>query len=606
MNAYLSTKYTHFLTLNQHNAAKPEKIENGKAEGFAEADSIPRLLSSTNSIDITSSLESLLFFSEYRPCTVHCFIPLLSYVVDLLEESVDRALHAVGDCGAVGWQSIQAVSERVCVVYAMLRDCTTIMNMTSSSTASTNGMNSTIINENMSEELVEGEQEENDGIIEDRQLARAVCRASDCLFKIMEKGTLPKECMASAAVALCTAFTLPNVKSTAVAADIAAGLLMGSKAASLAFSSSAALPPQGWVSSYLVKEKNSSLHTELQSLGPIAALCMLRAFLQSTPTADLIVAVFPRTSPVGNEQHDREGARSRYFLTDGVVCTLCNAIDASVDLKFKTMALQTLLICVEHLIRQWKKESSSSGKDSKKKMKQKKENTQKVIVENELKIDSSGDSSPKLVLTSSQQQLLLRVLWQSWDDSQVNAWRLAYQQFARLLTLIDLQKSDNSSVFIVSKEDFFVSVAKDLLALGPEQKRRYCPLAALIPHIGAEKLLSLHPKLVSETLAAMAYNAALTSPATLMLSVLWSKLWEETAAPNNSDDDIGAANRVWQGHWVPQITDALCSTDEAARKVACAYAVPALAETEPKVLEILFREVAVQATEDVAVSSLAK
>jgi hypothetical protein len=333
---------------------------------------------------------------------------------------------------------------------------------------------------------------------------------------------------------------------------------------------------------------------------------MLRAFLQSTPTADLVVAMFPSRSIIGKNKnnHEREWCRY-YFLTDGVICTLCNAMDASVDMKFKTMALQTLLICVEHLIGQWGNQPSSGGGGGKKRRKEKKEKKDKNLrlnVENKLKTDSSGDSSPKLVLTSSQEQLLLRVLWESWDDTQVNAWRLAYQQFARLLTLIDLQKSDKSIAVPELKEDFFVSVAKDLLALGPEQKRRYSPLAALVPHIGAEKLLSLHPKLVAETLEAMAYNAALTSPATLMLGVLWSKLREETAALSNSGDDI-AANQVWQGHWVPQITDALCSTDEAARKVACAYAVPAVAEIEPKALEILFREVAVQATEDVAVSS---
>ncbi len=599
INTYISTRYTEFLSVDNNNTK--------------------------NSIDVTSSLESLLFFSEFRSCTTPCFTPLLSYVVDLLEESVDRALHAVGECGAVGWQSIQAVNERVCVVYAMLRDCSTstagmITNKNSTITSCTEKVDRDTIEVNDNndddgtttsitahEEVVLEEKEESE-----EQLAAVVCRASDCLFLVMKQGTLPKECMASSAVALCTAFTLPSVECSAIAADLVAGLLTDS---SIFSPSPESPPPQGWVGSYLATTKKSSLQAELQKLGPISALCLLRGFLQSTSTADLVGAVF--LPPATTSPATATAASPWNFLTDGVVCTLCNAMDSSVAIKFKSTALQTLLICVDHLIAQWKPQANNGTRSGdKKNKKEKKRKKDKTVGSDEvvsLSVDSSSgvpfSNNNKVLLTASQQQLMLRVLWQSWDDTQVNAWRVAYQQFGQLITLVGLQDSagiitkKQQSSINNNKGDFFVSVAKDLLALGPEQKRRYSPLAALVPHLGAGKLLSLHPNLVAEVLEAIAYNAALASPATLMLSVLWSKLHEETFIDSASDvaaagTNDGANEKLWQGYWVPQVTEALCSTDEAARKAACDYAVPAVAAIDSKALEILFCEVAVTATSD--------
>jgi hypothetical protein len=615
INTYISARYSKLLTIGINTIVS---LNNGEENAPEEL--------FNKSIDVTSSLESLLLFQEFRACTASCLVPLLSYVVDLLIESVDRALHAVGDCGAVGWPSIQAVSERVCVIYAMLRDINSTVSV-SMSTSTTTIESGAIVNGSiMHEELASTADVEVDVevILEknevdektDNQLAAVVCRAADCLFEIMKKGSLPKECMASAAVALCTTLRLPNGDYTATASNIAAGLFMDSSetTSTSIFSSLPLSPPQGWVATHLIENRNSSLPDELQKLDPIPALCMLRGFLQSTPTADLVAAVLPSPFAGGN----REGESSSWhFLTDGVICNVCNAMDASFDRKFKSLALQTLLISVDHLIGQYKNQSGSTssgsggkngGQKNKKDKKQKKEKSGIADTDRITTDTSNTATSPAVVpLTSFQQHLLLRVLWQSWDDTQVNAWRLAYQQFAQLLDLIGLQ---NSTKALQNKEedDFFVSVAKDLLALGPDQKRRYSPLTALVAHLGAEKLLSLHSDdLIEETLAAMAYNVGLTSPATLMLTVLWKMLREETAAAaaaaaSNGSDTGAAANEAWQAHWVPQITKALCSRDETTRKVVCAYAVPAVAEIEPKAFEILFREVAVKATEDVAVS----
>jgi hypothetical protein len=586
INTYISTRYSQFISL--------DAIDKKTAES---ADKMCIEDGSKNSVDVICSLESLLLFPEFRPCTTPCFAPLLSYVVDLLEESVARALHAVGDCGAVGGHTIQTVGERVCVILAMLRDCRT--NIISSTTSTINESTFLENKEDLVVEeegivLLEAKEEEEESDNEQLPVAVAVCRAADCLFQIMQQGALPKECMASAAIALCTAFKLPKVESGVVAADIAAGLLMGSGKNSSNFSPA----PSGWVDEYLVKNKNSSIRTELQKLKPLPALCMLRGYLQSTPTADLVAAVFSSKSEHVEEKQN--------FLTDGVVCTLCTAIDASVDPKFQRIALKTLLVCVEHLIEQWKDQSSGGssggayggGGDGGKKNKKSKKNQGATISEStELSTNTSSNvsPSPKVLLTSSQQQLLLRVLWQSWDDT--TGWREAYEQFGQLLTLVGLQEKSEGE----KQDSFYVSVAKDLLALGPEQKRRYSPLAALVPHVGAVHLIRLHPNLVEEIIAAMAYNAALTSPASLMLTVLWSKLWEETSS---GDEDIAAAKEAWQQHWVLQITEALCSTDEATRKVAIAYALPAVAEIEPKALEILFCEVAVKATDDVVASAV--
>lgn len=404
-----------------------------------------------------------------------------------------------------------------------------------------------------------------------KALPPCICRAAGCLLASLKHGGLPNETMASAALALCSAITLPDVSHSVVVAAVGGGLLLDS--ATLSSNNLGDDVASGWVGSGLV-QKDSSLAQELQGLGPSPALCMLRGLLQGSPLEALTAS---STLAEGRKWN---------LMTDGVVGTLCHAISLAVDPEFKIFALQTLTICLDRLTQQWG--SENGGKGAGKKEKKGGNGPLMLLV-----------SNPAL-LTTSQQRFLLRVLWASWDDAQPRFTRLAQSGFAQLLKLVELQSHEEQGKG--GKEAaaaFWESVARDLLALPADQKRRYAPLAAIVPHLGGSALLRLHPGIVEETLSAIVANVAVSTPAATMLRMLWSSLFDDALAKHKGDK--GAAAEACRVYWAPQLAEKLCSRDDAARHMVCAYAVPVLVEIDPQTIEVLLASVAM-APEEVAVS----
>jgi hypothetical protein len=62
-------------------------------------------------------------------------------------------------------------------------------------------------------------------------------------------------------------------------------------------------------------------------------------------------------------------------------------------------------------------------------------------------------------------------------------------------------------------DDFYVAASVRLLALPPGRKGRYAPLAALLPSLGARRLLALRPGAFAEALTALQDDGVASSVA---------------------------------------------------------------------------------------------
>ena len=614
-------------------------------------------------VDVTYTVDALLVFPEYRSVIQACSVSLATHVVLSSEHAVYRASHALSDSGPLSYHLTEAVNERVSVLHALLTvfkdglaqdieaaveekkvafqkaeaavtaalhaqdnaaakksgekeisedlSAETIVSAAVAlhaaaappgmSTAAAVGAgvlintallstsasaSSLYIDETEDSSVIDYEKIYTDAVDEVKRaeaelhcakaeasaLPLCICRGAKCLLSILKHGSLPIETMSSVAVALCSAVGLPKVTASGVCAAVGAGLLLDG-----AILSSANLGDEvaeGWVGSSLIQKGASSLGDELRCLGPVPALCMLRGLLQGTPLEALTA---PLTLVKGQKWN---------LMTDGIIETLCNVITTAVDPEFKYLALQSLNICLDRLTQQWgvEKGGKSGGK------KEKKEGKAPMV----LLVPTPAS------LTDAQQKLVLRVLWSCWDESQPRATRLAHSAFSQLLKMVELQSSEEKGKR--GKDNvaaFWESVARDLLALGTDQKRRYAPLAALVPHMGGSALLRLRPNLIEETLSAMVANSSASSPGATMLRVLWSSLWEEALTAAKGDKVV--AVEAWRAYWVPQVAEILWSNTDAARHIVCAYIVPVLVEIDPKVVEVLIESVAT-APEEIAVS----
>ena len=540
----------------------------------------------SSSMDLSYTIESLFLAPEFRPALVHHIAPLTLHVVHSLQGAVKRALKAVVDVGSVSSSTLtEAITDRIAVLISLL-----------------NLFSTTTIDGNTS---IDGSIEEEETAASNVYEMKSVCAAAfDCCLEILQEEKIGKDTMATAAVALCSASALPNANFQALAAEMAQGLLLpppstSSFSSRLAPSSASSLfttttsssredtTPDSWVAASLL-QRGTCLADELQKLGAVAALSLLRALLQAAPLSAL-------TTPCALHKTDENGGveaseEKWCLLTDGLLCVLCSVVTAAVDHSVKWLALNTLVLCLDVLIQQLNADierNSSNGSDS-----------------------NSGEHKHEnvVVVTSVHQQMLLRMLWSAWDDSQAQTVRLAQTAFGSVLKLVDLQnqleRSENNKnkiddIEAKSAADFWASVALDLLNLGADQKRRYAPLTAIIPRMGAQNLLNLRPHLVEETLAAMSQNRTTTSAAASMLGVLWSTLQTELSVLRTETEEVEGVD-VWRAAWAPQLSAVLCGDDEAGRKVVCEYAVHVIIEIDHDALAVLL-ESAMSAREDVAV-----
>ena len=109
---------------------------------------------------------------------------------------------------------------------------------------------------------------------------------------------------------------------------------------------------------------------------------------------------------------------------------------------------------------------------------------------------------------------ILTALWANWEDPLTQTVKEAQGAFEALANLY------------ASSENFLERVASRLLERGVPSKGRYVPLAALVPKLGARKLLDIRPNLLEESLDAMRDDSVCCAAGTL-IKELSAKLLDE-------------------------------------------------------------------------------
>ena len=138
---------------------------------------------------------------------------------------------------------------------------------------------------------------------------------------------------------------------------------------------------------------------------------------------------------------------------------------------------------------------------------------------------------------------ILTALWANWEDPLTQTVKEAQGAFEALANLY------------ASSENFLERVASRLLERGVPSKGRYVPLAALVPKLGARKLLDIRPNLLEESLDAMRDDSVCCAAGTL-IKELSAKLLDEmeeeerTAAAAGSGIEPGTPERPSSERWV--------------------------------------------------------
>ncbi|KAK9806642.1 hypothetical protein WJX73_003561, partial [Symbiochloris irregularis] len=126
----------------------------------------------------------------------------------------------------------------------------------------------------------------------------------------------------------------------------------------------------------------------------------------------------------------------------------------------------------------------------------------------------------------------MSILWANWEGALSQMVKQVQAAFDALLDIAAAQQHLQlaSEPFRLDVQSMLESTARDLLALGEQRKGKYAPLQALIPRIGAQHLLQMHPPLLRDTLMAMRIPAVCPSAASLLHILLQHLLTECSAA----------------------------------------------------------------------------
>ena len=116
------------------------------------------------------------------------------------------------------------------------------------------------------------------------------------------------------------------------------------------------------------------------------------------------------------------------------------------------------------------------------------------------------------------------ILWANWEDPLSQTVKETHLSFE---TLLDIEEARGGMPGNVP-DAFLEDAAKSLLKKDASQKGRYVPLAAVARRLGAKRLLSLEPDLLSTTLSAMKDDSVCTAAGALVAAVSQSLLFETT------------------------------------------------------------------------------
>lgn len=152
---------------------------------------------------------------------------------------------------------------------------------------------------------------------------------------------------------------------------------------------------------------------------------------------------------------------------------------------------------------------------------------------------------------------------------------------------------------IVQTKDSLSQHVPPLSPADASRKGRYAPLQALVPRVGAARLLALQPGLVPTCLEAMGQHLISSSVAGFFLALL-AQLQREARAGGGTGEGAAAAAQVaassaveaagqpdWRAAWLPDLVAALCSGSESQRDHLAAHLLPQLLSFDPPALGLL-------------------
>ena len=136
---------------------------------------------------------------------------------------------------------------------------------------------------------------------------------------------------------------------------------------------------------------------------------------------------------------------------------------------------------------------------------------------------------------------ILTVLWANWEDPLTQTVKEIQGAFGHLLELNG------------KSPDFLARVASQLIERGAHSKGRYVPLAALVPKMGARKLLELRPNLLEESLDAMRDDSVCCAAGTLikeLSAALLCEMESEERESANLGIEPGTPSQTPSERWV--------------------------------------------------------
>lgn len=200
----------------------------------------------------------------------------------------------------------------------------------------------------------------------------------------------------------------------------------------------------------------TSATKSLRKLPLLSLLCMFRGLLQTIPMANL-----------SSECISLEHGQPWSLLLDGILPMLCTFAYDVHEPEQRFQALQTLSICLERFLHQWRGERGTKRNvrwkgDLGKHGGLKSDNANMT----ELSLHDPHERSvhcPKLELPTSLQQRILDVLWINWVDPSPNIGKISQSCFLSLLNIVEVQDTSSNKA---SQRRFLETVANSVLLQG--------------------------------------------------------------------------------------------------------------------------------------------
>lgn len=247
---------------------------------------------------------------------------------------------------------------------------------------------------------------------------------------LLQNPYLPKETLTTAAAALYAVSTYPAAPAATTALLFAQGVVIDCAAAPRLRLQGEQRPQQGTLAAHLSRQ-GSTLPRELSQLPAMSVLCMLRAMLHCVPQAALVNPM--RLLPVESCEDAIE--EEWCLLTDGLLCTLCEAVVTAPSSSARHQALAGLSICLKRIAQQAKQDADLEATEEEHLLPQR---------------DSFRAELAPLVVEESHVLKALNAMWAFWDDAESANVRLVQTAFGHLLAVVQAQEGPRGTELLQS------------------------------------------------------------------------------------------------------------------------------------------------------------